>query len=279
VSFDLRRADVSTNKTISPIRPNVGIIREYRRRLEKLIEEMHRSVLYWIRSIYRKRPPELHRLHKRIVFDASPTSDIHDQMQRLSARWKRRFNLLAKTLASAFADRVSRRSETQLIDAMKRWGESIKFRRTRAANDVLQAAVAENVALIKSIPEKYLSDVETSVMRSVQRGADINYLTDDLENKFRVTHRRAELIARDQTNKVTAYYARTRFAELGIRQAVWVHNGSVRHPRSSHLKAGRDHIVFDLSTGWYDPEEQRYVVPGELINCRCVARPILPGID
>jgi len=266
-------------KTLAPVRPNVGIARNYRRRIEKLVEEMHRSVLYWLRAAWRRRPPELHRVHRGVAQDASPARNLADEVTRLATRWKRRFARAAEELAAYFARAVAERSDRALASILKRGGFTVKFRMSRAVNDVVQATIAENVGLIKSIPERYLADVEGAVMRSVQRGRDLESLTEELQNKFHATRRRAELIARDQNNKATATIVHTRHAEIGITKAVWVHSTGGRQPRPTHVKAGRDKIEFDVKTGWFDPAEQRYVLPGELINCRCVSRPVVPGFS
>jgi uncharacterized protein with gpF-like domain len=200
-------------------------------------------------------------------------------MRRLASRWERRFKVLAKELAQYFTTQVVKRSDAALAKILRDAGISVKLRMTRAVNDVLSATIAENVELIKSIPEKYLSDVHGEVMRSVQRGRDLETLTKALQDKFHVTRRRAELIARDQNNKTTAIIHKTRCIEAGITKARWVHSGGGRHPRPSHIKAGREKIEYDIATGWYDPEVQEYILPGQLINCRCVAKPIISGLS
>lgn len=269
----------ANTKTLDPVRPNAGIARAYRRRLEKLIEEMHRSVLYWVRVAYRRRPPELRRRHAALVSDESPARSILDEIQRLGRRWQKRFDALAQDLARHFVKQAAQRSDSRLMDILKRAGYTVKFTTTRAVNDILQATIAENVGLIKSISQQHFQAVEGAVMRSVQRGRDLKGLTDELEQRYKVTHKRAAFIARDQNNKATATIVHARQAELGIKEAIWVHSGGGKHPRVSHLKAGRDKVRYDVRVGWFDPEVQRYVFPGELINCHCVARPIIPGFS
>jgi hypothetical protein len=45
---------------------------------------------------------------------------------------------------------------------------------TSQMNNALQATIAENVVLIRSIPEKYFTEVEGLVMRSVARGRELS---------------------------------------------------------------------------------------------------------
>ena len=86
---------------------------------------------------------------------------------------------------------------------------------TPALRDIRQATIGQQVSLIKSIPSQYFTNIEGLVMRSVQTGRDLGQLTNDLQEQFGVTHRRAAFIARDQNNKATASMTRGRQNELG----------------------------------------------------------------
>jgi uncharacterized protein with gpF-like domain len=172
---------------------------------------------------------------------------------------------------------MAQRTDAALRAILKKGGFAVKFRMTRAMNDVLRATIAEQVGLIRSIPEQYLAQVQGSVMRSVQAGRDLGTLAKELQAHYGVIKRRAAFIARDQNNKSTAMMTRVRQTELGIKRAEWRHSGGGKTPRPSHVKASRDRIQYDVDRGWFDPDEGRYIFPGELINCRCVARSIIPG--
>lgn len=264
-------------KTLDPIRPNLGLEHYYRQRLLKLLDEMNNSILYWIRAAYRRRPPEVHRV--KLALDDSPTRDLLKEIRQLSKRWQKKFDTLALDLAAIFTKRSKRNVDTVLASALRKAGWSVKLTLTRAVNDTIQATIAENVSLIKSIPQRYLNEVEGAVMRSVRAGRDLGSLTQELRERYDITRKRAALIARDQNNKATSFIQRTRQLELGIKEAIWVHSTAGKVPRPTHLKAGRDRVRYDLKTGWFDPAEQKYIFPGELINCRCVSRPVLPGLS
>ena len=87
----------------------------------------------------------------------------------------------------------------------------------------------------------------------------------------------AALIARDQNNKATATITRARQEDLGITHAYWIHSNGGKKPRPSHVKAGQEKTVYEVSKGWFDPDEGEYIWPGMLINCRCVCKAILPS--
>ncbi len=260
-------------KTLQPVHPNIVLELQYRRKLEAFIEDMHNSIIYWLAAAYKRNTPELVKL---MAEDASPAVLLQAVMRRLSRRWLRNADNMAGELSRYFATAAAKRSDNALQSILRKGGFSVKFKTSRAVNDVLQATIHENVSLIKSIAQEHLSKVEQSVMRSVQVGRDLQTLSNDLHDNFGVTWRRAELIARDQNNKTTAAITKVRQLETGFNEAVWVHSGAGRHPRPSHVRAGRDRIHYNIATGWFDPAIKKFIWPGTEISCRCVSRPVLP---
>ncbi len=258
------------DRILSPIHPCCGTEALYRRKLYQLIEEMRNSIEYWLSAAYKANEPVL-------AQDAVPASELQNAIRKLTRRWQKRFNWAAPKLAKWFALSLADRSDKQLASILRRGGFSVKFKMTKAQRDILHATVHANVSLIKSIPQKYLNDVEGMVMRSVQTGRDLQTLQKDLLKNYKLTKRRAALITRDQNNKVTSALVRVRQIELGINKAIWVHSGGGNHPRPTHVKnSGKQ---YDVNKGWFDPHEKKFIFPGELINCRCVSRSVVAGFS
>jgi len=158
-------------------------------------------------------------------------------------------------------------------------GFSVRFKLTPAMRDVAAASVAENVQLIKSIPQKYLGDVHGAVMRSVQAGRDLASLTKEIQKLGVVTRKRAALIALDQNNKATSAILKARQIDLGITEGVWLHSHGGKEPRPTHLdNHGKKFSIVD---GWFDPDPhvRKRIMPGELIRCRCVWKPVIKGFS
>lgn len=257
---------------LRPVHPNAGIEAEYRRRLVALIAELDNSVAYWLKAAWRKNAPEL-------AQDELPVETLRRAIRSLTRRWQAKFNDLAGDLASYFAQSVSQRSDAALKAALKKGGFTVEFKMTRAQRDVLNAVTHENVALIKSIPAQHLQKVEGAVMRSVSTGRDLGALTKELQQISGVTRKRAAFIAQSQNNLATAAITAARQREIGIMEAIWVHSGGGKHPRQSHLKAGKDGQRFDPAKGWLDPEVGQYILPGQLPRCRCVSKAVVPGFN
>jgi SPP1 gp7 family putative phage head morphogenesis protein len=258
-------------KVLTPVRPNVGIEIAYQKALDSLIKEMHESLLYWLQAGYKADEPEAVAMAQ----DKTPAEELNRRMKRLARRWQKRFDQLAPDLAKHFAQAATERSDASLRAALKRGGMTVKFTLTPAANDALQAVVAENVGLIKSIASEHLTDVQGILMRSAARGRDLGGMTQELEARYGVTRRRAATIARDQNNKATAVIQRVRQRELGIKTCVWLHSTAGKHPRESHVAANGKR--YKVEEGMLIDGE--YIFPGEAINCRCTCRAVIPGLS
>ena len=265
-------------RPVPGVKPNPAIEEAYRRKLLRLIDEMEKSILYHLGAAYKRNEPEVMSLAEdELAEDALPADALRAALRKFTRRWTKRFNDMAEDLAAYFAKSVRDRSDTALKLILKKGGITVDFRMTRAIQDVMKAQIAENVALIRSIPAQHFTQIEGMVMRSVQAGRDLESLTKDLRHQFGVTKRRAELIARDQNNKATTIVQKVRYQELGIREAVWMHSHAGKEPRPTHV--ANDGKRFNVDTGWFDPHERKHIMPGVLINCRCTMRPILPGFD
>jgi SPP1 gp7 family putative phage head morphogenesis protein len=259
-----------TDKLLRPVLANAGIEAQYRRKLEAMIDEMARSVFWWIKAAYRRDPPEM-------ANDELSSAAMRDAIKKLVKRWQDHFDDASQELAKYFALSVSQRSDAALRKILKDGGFAIEFKMTRAQRDVLNASIAENVSLIKSIPAQFLTQVEGSVYRAVSAGRDLKMLTDDLQKHYGVTRRRAEFIARDQSNKVTASLNRARMIEIGVDQAVWRHSNAGKTQRPTHV--AKDGKKYDVAKGMYDSAVKKFVLPGELPNCRCFSRAVIPGFN
>ena len=259
-------------KVLRPVFPNAGIAAIYRRKLRSLIESMQASYVYFLKAQYRATPPVL-------AQDESPAKELERELRRLGIRWRRNFEAAAPALAAWFAKAAWRRSDSALRQILKDAGISVEFQMTRAMRDILNATVADNVALIRSIPQEYHTQIQGVVMRSVQAGRDLSILSKDLQARYGITERRAALIARTQNAMATSAMQHARQTELGIEEAIWLHSHAGREPRPTHL--ANDGKRYNIAAGWYDPDPRvkRRIWPGELIRCRCVSKAIVKGFS
>lgn len=258
-------------RIVRSVAANRGVEEKYRRQLRALIAEMHGSIEYWTTAAYRKSPPRVTELVDQAQ-DASPSAMMAKVMAALGKRWIKKFNDAAEGIADAYLKDLFKTSDSAFRRALKDAGFAVEFKMTPTVRDAFNASLAENVGLIRSIPVDYLQKVEGIVMRSYSTGRDLETMVSDLRATYPITQRRAELIARDQSNKANAVVNRTRQMELGITDAIWMHSHAGKTPRLSHVAAnGKQYKIAEgcLIDG-------KYILPGTEINCRCTSRCVLP---
>jgi uncharacterized protein with gpF-like domain len=174
-----------------------------------------------------------------------------------------------------FVDGATQYTDVAMMASLKKAGFTVKFNFTQAAKEGYQAVLQENIALIKSIPAEYLASVQGDVYRAVSGGYDLEKLTDTLQSRYGITHKRAAFISRDQANKAKAVIENVRRKELGITTAIWQHSGGGKEPRQSHLAASGK--PFELDKGMYLDGE--WILPGYAINCRCTSSAVIAGFE
>jgi SPP1 gp7 family putative phage head morphogenesis protein len=253
---------------LAPIHPNASIRAAYQRQLDAMVKELSDSVTFWVSAQWRKNTPEM-------AQDASPAADLRAAMRKLSNRWMKKFNDGADKLANLFADKTLAYTDVRWTKQLRDIGFSVRPTMTASVQDAYSAVIGENVGLIRSIAAQYLAQVETVVMQGVQTGRDLSYIHDKLRERYGITKRRAALIARDQNNKATATFTRTRQKDAGINKARWRHSHAGKEPRPEHVAA--DGKVYDVDKGMF--LEGVWTWPGVEINCRCTSEPIIPGLE
>jgi SPP1 gp7 family putative phage head morphogenesis protein len=137
----------------------------------------------------------------------------------------------------------------------------------------LQASIdeftAENVALIRTIPDRYFNEIETLVKREAADGARWETLVDGIEERYDVSRSRSKIIARDQVGKFYGDLNRVRQTDVGITRFVW---RTMRDNRVRPEHEDLDGHSFEWSSA---PEGG----PGEPVLCRCYADPDLDSVN
>ena len=258
-------------KVLRAIHANRGVEAKYRKALNALVAEMHSSIQYWLKAAYRKEPPRMAKAVE-IAEDETPAEKIQKALKELASRWIGRFEESAPKIAEAYVYSMFKASDSAFMSALKDAGWTVKFKMNPTVRDIVQAAIEENIQLIRSIPQKYLDQAQGIVMRSYMSGRDLETMTKELKKLYPEAGRRVELIARDQSNKANAAFNRARQMEIGITEAIWLHSHAGKTPRPDHLAANGKR--YKIAEGCLISGE--YIQPGEKINCGCGSRPILP---
>lgn len=287
------RADPPPNSrkpvTVRAVHASAAVGAWYFAELERFTARMRDEVVRAVLAAYGSLEPQEHAMdaidgrgngeiyNTLLAYDATrnPSLLLKAALRKWGGLWVSRFDKLSLDLGAAFARKSFTLTQTQMRAALKEAGFTVKFTPTPASRAAYQAVVAEQVNLIKSIPSQYLKDVESKVWGSVMKGGDMHALATDLRKTYGVTRDRAATIARDQNNKAKAIIEKTRREELGITEAYWQHSAGGKVPRATHVAMSGKR--YRLSEGMYDSAVGKYILPGELISCRCTSRAIIPA--
>ena len=250
----------------TPLNPNMAVAARYERHLRWLIDRMIEETERRLTLLYREPHSQEYFAH-----DASVSSQARILMNELQKKFENLFNLNAKPLAESFTDDSEAASAVSLKSSLCELSGGITLKTdifTNELKDVLTATIAENVGLIKSIPAQYLDGVQGAVYRSITTGNGLADLIPFLKKHKKMTQKRADLIAHDQTRKAYGAINRIRMQKLGIKKFEWLHSSGGQHPRKLHQQLSGKIFNFDDPPIIDDRTGERGF-PGQLINCRC----------
>ena len=129
--------------------------------------------------------------------DAGTASQAQIIMNALIKKYTTLFNARSKPIADRFASASNKASSRVAHTSLKELSGGLSLG-TRILNadtkQIMTATIAENVGLIKTIPQKYLSGVQGAVMRSITSGQGMKDLLPYIQKHKGITERRAKFI-------------------------------------------------------------------------------------
>lgn len=145
----------------------------------------------------------------------------------------------------------------------------------------------DNIRLFEDASRDYVDDVRDVLTDPRNEGLTITALRDKVRSKANVSLFRAALIATDQTLKLSSGLNRIRQVAAGVTTYRWSTSRDERvrgDPGGLYPKADPSHYALEGEEfSWADPPPADVdggpAHPGEAINCRCVAIPIIEELD
>lgn len=131
----------------------------------------------------------------------------------------------------------------------------------------IRAKIKENTSYITSLRDKYIAQLRNDIYRSISDGKGVTELARTIVKRTGMAYNHARLIANDQTGSILAQLNKYRATRAGFKKYMWqsMEDGRVR-PKHQEL----DRKIFRYD----DPDGgDNGMLPGEPINCRCVALP------
>ena len=257
-----------------PLNYNASIEEKYRAKMDKLINQMCDRTKKKLIALFKN-----HTISATDSFalDATLVAQAKILVNQLTLQFNELFGYQAKPISESMVKASNQASKSAVHQSLKELSGGLSLKTdfmSAPLAEVFTASVNESVGLIKSIPQKYFSDVQGSVMRSISNGNGLADLVPALEKYEGITKRRAKIIASDQTKKVYNGLNKGRMQKLGVDKYEWLHTGGASHPREEHIAMSGQ--IFSLSNPpVIDSKTGQTGKPGDLINCSCRMLPVI----
>ena len=176
----------------------------------------------------------------------------------------------ARLVAGDYLNRLQARHRARFHRQMGRWmGVDLTgFLRSQDIRPLMEARIANNVSLIRTIPARYHDGLGKRLERHLFGGQafDQQAMRQMLTAEYGSTGYNVRRIARDQTNKTIGELNRIRQKGVGVEEYEWRSSGDHR-VRESHVE------LDGTIQNWEVPTFEGF--PGDAVQCRCVAIPVI----
>lgn len=267
----------STKREIKPkpVELSKGTGIQYNATLKKLVREIKRDVNQLL-PLLRDLAPE-YQADSAIMVTDSYVNDITSALRQLVDKWTSpAFRDIATRLSSQFVRSADRVNAERFGKSMGGVGIDL-FGDDPTLIDYIDASIFDNTRLIMSIPEQYLTQVESIVMTNVRAGGRPSAIAKLLQKQFDVTENRAKMIARDQTAKVNGDLNKKRQVASGFNFFQWLTSEDER-VRDRHDDISDKMTAYGVGIyRWDNPpisSNGTPIIPGQDFQCRCTARPV-----
>lgn len=272
-SADLLQQQLNTpsKRKARGVRPDMTNGINYNVELQRIVKSISRDVNAVVIPVVRNLAPEYQR-------DAAITLDSWVDVLTAALRTVRQryespqFLALVADIARRF---VTTANNSNLRRTERDLGINI-YSDSQTLQDYLAVSTADNVALIKSIPSQYLTQVESIVMANVRAGGRPSNIAKALQQQLGVTERRAKMIARDQVNKINSNLASMRIKDVGYKYFKWETSNDER-VRDRHEDVSERVTAYGKGVYRFDNppivDQNLPQLPGEPVQCRCVMIP------
>lgn len=267
-----QQLNATTNKRkLKGVEPALAVGMSYNADLQRIVREVSKDVNAQIMPLVRNMAPQ-YQADSAIATIDTWVDVLTGALRLLSDKWSSpQFRTLANRIAQQFV-----RSANQVNESRFDIGIDV-FTGSQELNDYLAASAYDNTRLIMSIPDQYLTQVESIVMTNVRAGGRPSAIAKSLQEQFGVTKNRAKFIARDQTAKINGDLNSKRQQNVGFEYFQWIDSDDQR-VRDRHEDIANKVTAYGKGIyRWDNPPLSSKgvpIIPGQDYQCRCIARPV-----
>ncbi len=289
------RADKS-RRPLEPVHPNL-IAADYSVKLQKEVERGFKFVKKYLFPVIEE---DVERLEPETRADIAGDADkINTAVNLILDKFfggmfsKEKPNLVkygfnvSKKLVEPMQKQVNRHNKTRFTKTFKRIAGVDPLQFEPELSNFLEVAGDANVNKIVTQNSGYFDSIREMSNQALRKGASFQELADDIQTLTDTTETRANLIAIDQVQKLNADLEGQRQQNNGLQRYIWRTRKNARVRSKSNSSGASDHMglegaIFDWSfppiTVLKGKRANERNHPGQDINCKCWAEPVIEDL-
>lgn len=238
----------------------------------------------------KKHLPEIMKSYKTALNESVREDDIHDVFDKTSIEFQKMAEELERKLSKynlqKLVDRVARITRKSAYRQWKRVCKNtlgIDLMDDYYSGEFYERAIRkwvdDNVLKIKSLPNDTLRSMKDIVYEGFRSGSSIRTITKDIQEEYRTSKHKAQMLARDQLSTLNSQITRAQQEDAGCTKYRWSTSKDSRVRECHRSFEGKVFSWDNPPEAWYRTKSGvkhtgRHCNPGEDYCCRCVAIPI-----
>ncbi|WP_423198500.1 phage minor head protein [Cupriavidus sp. H19C3] len=181
----------------------------------------------------------------------------------------------AAATAQTMLREVNRRDEAAWAEYTRELSRALRTEiRTAPTGAAMQALLAEQVTLIKSIPLDAAQRVHRLTLEGIENSTRASAISKEIQRSGEVAESRADLIARTEVGRTASTLTEARALHVGSEGYIWRTSGD-SDVREDHRELEGKFIRWD-SPPIADKRTGRRAHAGCIYGCRCYPEPVIP---
>jgi len=269
-------------KKLSKLTPPLGIEREYQKRIRSIVTRVRNII---DDNIVKSLPSIMSQVETGRPRADSHSDDIGEDVRDLfiATRIQAERDISSfeiNAMVQSTAAEMNGWNKNQITRVVKQGLGVDLFMGEPWLKEELLIFTTNNVNLIKNVNAAFINETETIVFDGMRRGLRHEEIAkqilgtgkDELNHvsKFKRAKTRANLIGRDQINKLNGNLTKLRQTDIGVKKYTWIDVGDTRVRHSHEARGGQ---VYTWKKG-----SELGTHPGDEIQCRCYAEPIFDDL-
>lgn len=240
------------------IRENLALEKKYQKNLEKFTKACLENFYLWLKPKFKSADYSQH------LRGEDQVTALVLELEELISFWEKEAEVFADNVGRKQVDDVNKFVNNQYTKN----GLSVSL--DEFTREMIEAQVAQQVELIKSIPQNIKKDLQGFMLENLN-SLNAKAVSKYLEKVAGINKRKAKLIARDQTQKILVGAIRAKALSLGAEYYSWE---TARDERVSTGYGGHK----QLQSRIYRYDSPSAVIDsygtightGQRVNCRCI---------